>query len=191
MKQDTTKFLILILTGFFWFLTLGQAMSLTIAQTSLQEITTESTIIVHGNIAAIDCQWKDDNHDFIYTFLTVEVDEYLKGNADSELTVRQLGGQIGEIGHHLAGAPIYEEDDEVVLFLVEFEGTYVIHSIALGSFRVFSGANRTKQVVNDLGNVNLIDPVTKEKVEPEDTNHMFDMEAFFNQIRSYVNQNKK
>lgn len=170
-------------------------LTLTLAKTSLEKLTTTSTIIVHGTVDTQESRWRDARQDFIVTDLTIHVDQFLKGEETvrntEQVVVQLIGGQIGEIGHHLPGQPIFEKGEEVVLFLQEYNGAYLIHSIAHGCFRVFSNAEREKQVVNDLGNIHLIDPETQEEVDPAEAMMMFDMDAFFSKIDDIMAQNEK
>lgn len=163
----------------------AQAQALTLAKTTTQKLTATSDLIVKGQITDIKSEWKDANHDFIYTYLTVEVDEVIKGEAGSTVIVRQMGGQVGEVTQTIPGAPLFEKGEMVLFFLMEFEGAHVIHSIAHGSFRVFSKSDG-QYAVNDLGNVHLVDPMTREEVAPGESYKMFQLDAFLNEIRSYL-----
>lgn len=164
------------------------AFPLTIAKASLQELATESAIIVHGEINSVEYQWEDESQRAINTFLTIEVNQYLKGSGESHIVVKQMGGKIGDLTDEVHGTPVFEPGEEVVLFLLEHHGAYFIHSIALGSFRVFSDQENTKRVMNDLRNIHLIDPETGKEVLPEDAVTAFHFDAFISKINSFVSQ---
>jgi hypothetical protein len=54
----------------------------------------------------------------IYTYITISPQTTLKGDiAPQEITIRQLGGEVGGIGMHVEGASIFEEGEEALLFL--------------------------------------------------------------------------
>lgn len=174
------------LLGFFILLVSSQAFSLTLSRATTEELTNESAIVLHGRVKSVEYLWENENLRTINTFITVDVDEYIKGSDDYQIVVKQMGGQIGDIGDVISGTPSLEPGEEVVLFLVESNGSYEIHSIALGLFRVFIGQDNSKQVINDLRNVYLIDPVTRQIVQPEDALTSFPLNAFISEIKSYI-----
>ena len=90
--------LILILVG-------QQALSLVIAKASIEELAIESTCIIYGEIVSIESKWKDENHNFIYTHVAIEVKDYIKGSGESRIVIRQMGGQINEIIAEITGTP--------------------------------------------------------------------------------------
>lgn len=161
---------------------------LTIAKASLEELVAESALIVHGTVNAIEYQWEDENQRAINTLLTIDVNAYLKGNGESQVVVTQMGGKIGDLTDEVHGAPAFQPGEEVVLFLLEHQGRYHIHSIALGSFRVFADEENGKRVENDLRNIHLIDPETGKEVSPEDAVTAFRFDAFVSKIKSHLNQ---
>ncbi len=97
----------------------------------------------------------------IYSFADLEVIETIKGEKLQKITVRQLGGQIGNWGMFISGTPYLQEGDEAIFFLVRNGDFFEIHSIALGLFRIFQDEAGNEKVVNDLGNVHLQDPLTR------------------------------
>jgi hypothetical protein len=161
-------------------------LALTIKETSLEELTTQSALVVIGKVASIDYEWENADQNSIRTKITVEVSRYIKGEGDPQIKITQLGGIIGDFGDVIPGSPNFNQDGEVIFFLVEHNNKYWIHSIALGCFHVFEEDNGEKSVMNDLRNINLIDPVTKQEVKPEDAITYFPMDAFINEIESYL-----
>ena len=75
---------------------------------------------------------------------TLEVEQYLKGDLGTSVTVRTPGGQIGPYLRVMPGAPRFAEGDEVALFLAG-NGPALPHVLGLGQgvFRiVVDGAGR-------------------------------------------------
>lgn len=160
--------------------------ALTLEKATVEELTQESTLIIHGTIDQVNCQWENREQGNINTFITVNVLAYVKGINESKVVVKQMGGQIGEWGDVISGTPVLQEGDEVILFLVKNKDSYEIHSIALGVFRVYSNDLGEKRVINDLRNVNLIDPATGQEVRGDEANPTFTLYPFLSQIRSYL-----
>ena len=160
--------------------------ALTLAKATVEELTQESTLIVHGIVQQVESRWENQDQGTINSFITVDVVEYIKGMDESSLVVKQMGGQIGDWGDVISGTPVLNKGDEVVLFLVKHQNSYEIHSIALGLFRVYADDLGQKMVINDLQNINLIDPSTGKPVEGDETNPAFSLYQFLGQIRSYL-----
>ncbi len=161
------------------------AVPLTVERISLERLTRSSQLIIRGNVLRSVSRWEDRN---IYTYTTVRVLESLKGEAQPEITVKQMGGTVGEISEVISGAPELENGEEVVLFLVDWRDHYWIHSIVLGKFSVVLREG-TPVAYNNLNNVGLIDPVTKREITgPSDHVSAFPLAPFMSEIRSYTTQ---
>jgi hypothetical protein len=102
----------------------------------LGELVRESQAIVHGRVAAVTAAWADGRRR-IDSLVTVEVDEYLKGDLGERVTVRVPGGQIGRYRSVMVGAPSFAEGDEVVLILGARGPSYpYVLGLSQGVFRV-------------------------------------------------------
>lgn len=163
----------------------GQLLSLTIAEASLEEITQESSIIVRGTVSSIEYQWENPQHNAIETLITFHVDRYIKGSGNAQIVIKQMGGHIGDFGDIVSGTPQLTVGEDLVLFLIEHNGNMLIHSIALGCFRVIEKEG-TKFIMNDLGNVYFVNPSNGQQVKPEDGPVLFELDAFMNKIQSFL-----
>ena len=173
----------LIATGLICILVAGVAVALTVENISLERMTKESHAIVYGTVLSSSSQWENRN---IYTYTRVRVKETLKGDNNAIIVVKQLGGQVGEIGQEVSGTPKLVRNEDVVLFLVRGSDHFWIHSIVLGKFSVVDEDNGLV-AYNDLNNIGLIDPVTKREITAADkkSNHI-PLSAFLGEVRSYV-----
>lgn len=178
-KYSILSFLVILAFSSFIF-------ALTLVKTTVEELTQESNLIIHGTIDQVESRWENQDKGTINTFITINVLDYLKGIDESKVVVKQMGGQIGDWGDIISGTPLLREGDEVILFLVKYKESYEIHSIALGVFRVYSNDSGEKRVINDLRNVNLIDPANGLEVKGDDANPSFALFPFLSQIRSYL-----
>jgi len=81
------------------------------------ELVARSSNIVRGRVTNLRSEWSlDGTH--IYTFVDIRVDESLKRSIPgNRLTLRLLGGAVGEIAMTVLGTPEFERDEEVLLFL--------------------------------------------------------------------------
>jgi hypothetical protein len=112
-----------------------------------RELVAIAPVIVHGRVVDVRSEWVDGRR-AVETFVTVQADEYLKGNLGETLTVRVPGGQMGRYRTVFVGAPEFRDGDEVVLFL-KLAGPSLPYIIGLsqGAFRVVPDARTGRRMV--------------------------------------------
>ncbi|HMD37367.1 MAG TPA: hypothetical protein VKH42_20470 [Vicinamibacterales bacterium] len=88
----------------------------TLVPADLGELSRDALAIVRGRVAAVDGQWTDDRRG-IETIVTLDVDEYLKGDLGATVRFRLPGGLLGRFRSIVVGAPRFAVDDRVVVFL--------------------------------------------------------------------------
>ncbi|MCA9564707.1 MAG: hypothetical protein KC561_14525 [Myxococcales bacterium] len=81
---------------------------------SLEQVTASAEIAFSGTVESSTAAW---NGTIIVTESVVRVDECLVGVCSEVETVRQIGGQVGDIVQQVAGAEQLEPGDHVLLFL--------------------------------------------------------------------------
>ncbi len=169
-------------------LVVATTLSLTVENISLERMTQESHTVVYGTVLSSRTQWEGNN---IYTYTTLRVKESLKGEKGSTLTVKQLGGTVGEISQEISGSPTLGRNEDVVLFLVRWQNEYWIHSIVLGKFSVVSEENRLV-AFNDLNNIGLIDPVKRQEItRPNEKANHFPLHSFLAEVRSFISKQSR
>jgi len=163
----------------------GIALALTVENISLERMTRESHTIVYGTVLSSHAEWEGKN---IYTYTTIQVRESLKGARSASLTVKQLGGTVGDVGQEVSGTPRLRQGEDVVLFLIQWQGAYWVHSIVLGKFSIVK-QDGGLVAFNDLNNIGLIDPVTKREITQanQKSNHI-PLGRFLDEVRSFVNR---
>jgi hypothetical protein len=175
----------IIISGFILLLFLFiDVNSLTLANASLEELTNESAVVIHGSVESVRCEWEDESGHTIRTIVGLPVKEYLKGSGSSFLQVEQMGGQIGDIGDVIVGTPVLNKGDEVILFLVSDQGVLKIHSIALGCYKIMQTSDGINRAVNDLSDTHLIDPITDKVISRGNSILSYELSQFMNRIRS-------
>lgn len=157
--------------------------ALTVRNIGLEQLTRESSIIIRGTVVSSYAQWEGNN---IFTYTTILVGERLKGDDDATtIVVKHMGGTVGDVSAVVDGTPSLRPNEEVVLFLVSWQGNYWIHSIVLGKFSVRQEENGPV-AYNDLNNIGLIDPATgREVTEPNRKENHFPLQVFLERVRSY------
>ena len=121
-----------------------------------------SDVILRGRVARVAVA-KDEAADSIYTYVSLDVAEVLKGSlADSRVTIKQLGGRVGQTALQIAGQPTFEAGEDVLVFLevrprdhtltttAQWQGKFTITAAPAGSLaiRKYPGGE-TQGIFND------------------------------------------
>ena len=86
----------------------------------LSELAGNAEVIVTGKVVEKECMW-NEKKTIIYTYVTISVDEYVKGEGEKEVVVRHLGGEVGRKGLIVGNMPRFREGEEVLVFLRDAE----------------------------------------------------------------------
>ena len=111
------------------------------------ELAHDAIAIVRGRVVALDARWTDD-HRSIDTIVTLEVESYLNGSFGSTLQFRVPGGELGRFRSVVVGAPEFNLDEHVVIFLgARGPSVPYIVGFSQGVFRVVRSADASGWVV--------------------------------------------
>ena len=106
--------------GAFFVLGAGLANAAVMDQMSLAELSTEAEVVAHGMVVSSASRFEDAPHAArIVTDVTVRLIDKVRGIGpdEADIVVTTLGGEMGERGQWVPGAPRFAVGDEVVLFL--------------------------------------------------------------------------
>jgi hypothetical protein len=87
-----------------------------VVQKSISEMAESADLVVEGEVEGKLCRWDESNR-YIITEVFVDVTKLLKGVSSGRITVRVLGGEVGDTGLMVPGAPNFAVGEEVLLFL--------------------------------------------------------------------------
>jgi len=105
---------------------------------TLEKLIKDSAVIVIGKVKKIESKIEGEKN--IWTYVTIECKQYLKGNKKIELTVRIPGGEVGELGQYVSGTPKYKVGEEVLSFLgQDTMGTYYVNGWENGKYTYKDG----------------------------------------------------
>jgi len=85
-----------------------------VVKMSLDNLSREASSIVVGKVLDTQSRWEDGN---IYTYVTISVELYVKGAGDRQVTIKVLGGTVGDITEWVSDAPIFQVGERNLLFL--------------------------------------------------------------------------
>ncbi len=90
-----------------------------VEEMSLADLTSKASTILQGKVSKVKSHW-DKDQTMIYTSVSISVGSYLKGETEArEVTIEVPGGTVGDITLWVSDTPIFEEGQEVILFLRE------------------------------------------------------------------------
>ena len=104
----------------------------------------------------------------IWTFTSFEVQEVWRGYVPARITVRLLGGRVGNLTSSVSGIPHFRPGEEVVLFLEPIlkpggRGDFSVVSWEQGSFRIHRDASSGQEsVTQDTASFATFDPATRQ-----------------------------
>ena len=109
--------------------------------TNLKTLTKNSEVVLIGKVSKQESKW-NENKSAIYTDVTIEVNEYLKGKTEEKsITVSHLGGEVGEVGELYTHIPTFKEQEEMVLFVKMNKND--------GKYRVYNGDNGKIEIIEN------------------------------------------
>lgn len=156
---------------------------------NFDDLVSDASVIATGRVVEKECKrWTEKG--YIYTYVTVLVDEYIKGEGAEKVVVRHLGGEVGKKGLVAGNMPSFMEGEEVLVFLGDAEqvkgelrqtlllninqevtgGIYNVSGLAQGKYHIFTDKTGKKMVRNNFSNLCVQDEneikFTDEKILP-------------------------
>ena len=113
------------------------SLATTVIIPSDDQMIVEARAIVRGRILAIETGL-DEQQDRIYTYVTLKVQEVLKGRiTQRKIVLKQPGGEYGSRGSMVFGTPEFTVGENVILYLDTWrDGNLRVHQMLLGKFTV-------------------------------------------------------
>jgi hypothetical protein len=134
------------------------AFATTVQKLTLQELTKKSESIVMARVDDAVSSW-DAAHKEIYTYFTLSVLQPVKGSkGTTTITLRQIGGTVGNIASVVPGMPSFRKGEEVVVFLTQKDaaGYPWVMGLQQGKYSVMTAKNGVKMVRNDLAGTEFL-----------------------------------
>ena len=125
----------------------------TVQRMELPQLVSASDNIVQGRVESVEARYEGN---MICTYVSVAVDDPLKGDRRRTVLVRQLGGRIGAKTIWIAGMPQFKTGDQVIVFLRNRrDGTFDVIGLNQGKYNIVDGA-----AVANVSGVTILDPKT-------------------------------
>jgi|SRR4051812_39868594 hypothetical protein len=145
-----------------FFLAIGLLSATTIIPVSIERLTAESSHVVEARALSSWSQWNPE-HSLIFTFTKFEVSRTLKGQALSNIIVKQIGGSAEGYTQKVAGVRHWEQGEQAVLFLhpsANGDGTLEVTGLMQGNFRLHASSSGTT-VSNGVSGVTSYDTASQ------------------------------
>jgi hypothetical protein len=119
-------------------LSVPPGLATTVIPVSDRQLAEHALAIVIGDVHAIESYW-DGGPGQMFTHITLSVHEVLKGTLpDGELTIKQVGGTVGDLQSWVDGSPEFVRGERVLLFLRSNpDGTLRVAHLHQGKFSIF------------------------------------------------------
>jgi hypothetical protein len=134
----------------------SSASAATVVAMSLEQMSDRADAIFVGRVEGIRSDWNAERTR-IYTYVTFEVDRYLKGGRGGRLeTVRLLGGQVGPYLAMVPGTPQFVEGEEVLVFQVGGGARIpTVLGLSMGKFSIVRDPSGETMVKRDISSLML------------------------------------
>lgn len=141
-----------------------RAAASTVVAMSLEQMSERAETIFVGRVTGTRADWNGERTR-IYTYVTLEVDRYLKGGSGSKVaTVRLLGGRVGPYLAMVPGTPRFDAGEEVLLFCAGSGGRIpTVVGLSLGKFTIATDASGEKVVKRDISGLMLANHRTDDR----------------------------
>jgi hypothetical protein len=132
----------------------------TLMRMSLAQISQAAQVIVRARCIGSSTGWDAGE---IWTFTSFKIEETWHGSAPAQVSVRLLGGRVGNITSTVSGVPRFSPGEEVVLFLVPTpRGDFSIVSWEQGTFRIRRDVRTGEEMAaQDTADFAVFDPAAR------------------------------
>ena len=133
----------------------GSLFGSVVVQMDLEGLVAGADTIVQGRAEAVYSQWDSDRR-VIYTYISIGVDEILKGESRRSLLIKQLGGTVGSLVMTVSGMPGFDVGAGVIVFLEDSgNGTFQIVGLNQGKYVIAEDS-----AISNITGVDLLNPKT-------------------------------
>jgi len=159
----------------------------TVQKFTLQDLAKKSEAIVMAKVVDQSSR-QDASNKEIYTYITVSVLESVKGaKGEKSITIRQLGGTVGNLISVVPGMPTFKNGEEAVLFLSPKDqaGYPWVMGLQQGKYSIVTDDAGLKHVRNELDGLKMLSPdgsVNESKVSSDQP-----LGAFLDGIKTDLN----
>jgi hypothetical protein len=161
---------------------------------SEEEMANQAGSIVTGTVTSIESKWDEDNKK-IYTYITVSPNNVIKGEGVSqEIVIKQPGGQVGDIVMEVHGISVFEEGENVFLFLKEGrKGLHRTIGLSQGKFSIETDSATQRQILikKKAKRIRTVDGKIGTKIMAIRSDQKIFLDDFTTKIRNILQKDNK
>lgn len=141
-----------------WLTILPLSQASTVKNYKLEDLVSHSSHIIVGRCVSTNSSWNAKGT-LILTYSRFTVDQSLKGNATSQITVVTVGGRVGDHTQAVSGMPHFSPGQEALLFLEPGRaGNHQVVGMIQGHFAIVKNSQTgEREAVRSLAGLNLMD----------------------------------
>jgi hypothetical protein len=137
------------------------AFATTVFKLDLAQLVQRADMIVQGQVEAVYSQW-DEGQRLVFTYVSIRVDDPLKGERRQTVLIRQVGGTAGTIHMSVAGVPEFKRGEMAIVFLKrQNDSTFQVVGMNQGLYEIVEDV-----AVSSVFGVDLVDSKTGEITKP-------------------------
>jgi hypothetical protein len=108
-------------------------------QSNISDLSAGADLIVKGKVTSQQSVW-NDRKTAIYTKVTIEIEEYIKGvSAAATVIVTHPGGEIGDVGEMYTHVPVFVKGENILLFAKKSNNNdYVVYEGEVGKITLYT-----------------------------------------------------
>lgn len=132
----------------------------TLARLRFEDLAKQATAVARLRCLGAESRWENGE---IWTDILFEVVEQSKGMLPGFVTIRTLGGSVGNLHSRIEGVPAFRQGEEAYVFLWGREGEpYRVLGWSQGTFRIARDARTgVETVTQDSAAAPIFDPRTR------------------------------
>jgi hypothetical protein len=132
----------------------------TLERMSIEKMSQAAKVIARVRCVSNSTIWQSGE---IWTLTTFSVEQAWRGALEAQITVRSLGGTLGDVTSTVSGVPRFRPGEGVVLFLEASPyGDYFVVSWQQGTFRIHRDRRTSDETVaQDTASYAVFDPRTR------------------------------
>jgi hypothetical protein len=154
------------------------ALATTVTKLSLEQLVQRADLIVQGQVQSVSSQW-DQQRRLVFTYVSIRVDEPLKGERRQSVLIRQIGGSVGTIEMSVAGAAQFKTGQKALVFLKRQDATtFQVVGMNQGVYRIVEDS-----AVSNVSGMDLLDSKTGEIAKP-----LIDIRAPLEQLKTKIRE---
>ncbi len=165
--------------------------AITVLPLSERDLTKRATVIVIGEVEDVSSEFNRDGGT-IHTFARIRVTRSLKGEISGDhITLRQVGGTVGDQTIVLPGGPSYAIGEEILVFAGPFaqSDAYGVLGIFYGKYDIETDTHTGRKTVNGPSFATThYDPDTLLELPRRERPDKVELDDFIAEIESYLRE---